>query len=514
MRQTVEGIVRLGLALLFCVGLGVQAVVGGQADGGSKAADETVRESAGNENARNGSAKSLSPSVEERLTAMEQMIQRQQQEIRMLRDLLESRTAAPPVETGRHEALPTVSSSVSAAARGNEEAAQPAQTPAKVDELYRKFGAITLSGDVRFRTETFTNQGFDSPVDLPSRVRMRIRARLAIDGVINRHLEWGARVATGSLTDPVSTNQTLTDFFERKPVALERAFVRFDSKGERAGVQLVAGKFEPTFRRTQMVWDDDVNVEGASEAIYFKTTSSLTQIKLVAFQLPFDELSVGKDGMLYGGQAQTDWKLSTSVSANVNVGLYDWVRADRVLFALGASPFQVNGGISSNSGVSGLQNGLVGTTNRIIRNDAGIPVGFVADFNLFDVLANITWQARQRVPVTFTFDYVRNLSSRVDDERNGYWGTVQVGQTREKGDWLLGYGFTRIEQDAVLVPFNFSDILASNSRVHMPTFAYQVANGVTFQWSGLFSQRVNKVFPLSPDNRIQNRMHFEVVYKF
>jgi hypothetical protein len=48
----------------------------------------------------------------------------------------------------------------------------------------------------------------------------------------------------------------------------------------------------------------------------------------------------------------------------------------------------------------------------------------------------------------------------------------------------------------------------------MPTFAYQVANGVTFQWTGLLSQRVNQVFPLSPVNRVQNRMHFEVVYKF
>jgi hypothetical protein len=230
--------------------------------------------------------------------------------------------------------------------------------------------------------------------------------------------------------------------------------------------------------------------------------------------LPYDELSGGKDGMLYGGQAQSDWKLSSSVLANVNVAFYDWVRADRVVQALGASPFQVNGGISSTSGVSGGQNGSLGTTNRVIRNSAGAPIGLLADFYLFDVLTNLTWQARQRFPVTFTFDYVRNLSNRIDDERNGYWGAVQLGQTREKGDWLLGYAFTRIEQDAVLVPFNFSDILASNSRVHMPTFAYQVANGVTLQWSGLFSQRVNMVFPLSPVNRIQNRMHFEVVYKF
>jgi hypothetical protein len=102
----------------------------------------------------------------------------------------------------------------------------------------------------------------------------------------------------------------------------------------------------------------------------------------------------------------------------------------------------------------------------------------------------------------------------VRDEKNGYWVGGQVGQAREKGDILFGYYYTRIEQDAVLVPFNFSDILSSNSRAHMPTFAYQVANGVTLQWTGLFSQRVNPVVLNSPFNRYLNRMQFDVIYKF
>jgi hypothetical protein len=175
---------------------------------------------------------------------------------------------------------------------------------------------------------------------------------------------------------------------------------------------------------------------------------------------------------------------------------------------------QVNGGIFNGSGVTGNQNGALGTTNRVIRNANGTVIGFLADFNLLDVLGNLTWQAKPKFPVTFTFDFVRNLTGRVSDEKNGVWAGVQVGQTKEIRDWLIGYTFTRIEQDAVLVPFNFSDILASNSRVHMPTFAYQVANGVTLQWAGLFSQRVNKAASLSPFNRWLNRMQFDVIYKF
>ena len=175
---------------------------------------------------------------------------------------------------------------------------------------------------------------------------------------------------------------------------------------------------------------------------------------------------------------------------------------------------QVNGGIQNGAGLTGNQNGALGTTNRIVRNAAGTPIGFQAGFDLVDFLGNLTWQASGRFPVTFTFDFVHNATDRVRDEKNGYWVGGQVGQAREKGDFLFGYYFTRIEQDAVLVPFNFSDILASNSRAHMPTFAYQVANGVTLQWTGLFSQRVNPVVLNSPFNRFLNRMQFDVIYKF
>ncbi len=474
--------------------------------------DAPAREARAKSDKTSPDNRSESPTLEDRLRALEQVIERQQREIQSLREAVEKQNAPRTTEAASSET--TRVADTRPAASSEPASAQDDATQKKVDELYKKFGPIRFSGDIRFRMETFGNQGFDNPTDQPFRNRLRVRARLALDGSINKNFDWGFRLASGLFTDPISTNQTLTDFFERKGIGIERAFVRYDSKTDRVGVQLVAGKFEPTFRRTQMVWDDDVNVEGASEAIYFKTDSALQQVKLIAFQLPFNEVSAGDDSVLYGGQAQTDWKFSPKVTANFNVGYYGWVRADSIVRAFGASTTQVNGGITNGAGVTGGQNGSLGTTNRLIRDASGNPVGFLANFNLFDVLGNLTWQAKDRFPVTFTFDYVRNFSGRIDDEQNGYWTGVQVGQSRERGDWLFGYTFARIEQDAVLVPFNFSDILASNSRTHMPTIAYQVANGVTLQWTGLFSERVNKVFQLSPVNRTLSRMQFDFVYKF
>ena len=471
------------------------------------------------DNSKREETKLTSASIEDRLKAMEQIIERQQREIQTLRDMVEKKSGEamsvhPADATPIPSDQPQLATAANQAPAPGKSEASPPEAQKKIDELYKKFGAIRFSGDLRFRAETFRNQGFDALTESPDRNRLRIRARLALDGIIDKHFDWGMRLATGLFTNAVSPNQTFTDFFERKPFALDRAFIRYDSKTDKAGVQLVAGKFEPTFRRTQMVWDDDLNVEGASEAVYFKTKSPLRQIKLVAFELPFNEVAGGKDGVVYGGQVQTDWQLSHVVSANVNLSYYDWNHPDQVVQGLGALATQVNGGIFNGSATTGNQNGALGTTNRIIKNAAGTPIGFLAGFNLVDVLGSLTWQASGRFPVTFTFDYVHNATGRVRDEKNAYWVGGQVGQAKEKGDWLFAYYFTRIEQDAVLVPFNFDDILASNSRVHMPTVAYQIANNVMFQWNGLFSQRANKIVLTSPDNRYLNRMQFDVIFKF
>lgn len=498
--------------------------------------------------------------VDEKLQRMEKLIELQQQEIKELRAQVERIAAADknsvqlPTQDARVDTAATAKTGVSTETTSSDKEAETAKAePSWLNRIER-------SGDLRFRFESFRNQGFDNPIEAASRNRLRIRARLELKSNESKCLDrkcfdFGLKLATGNFTDNISTNQTLTDFYERKPFALERAFVKFTWKFDDPWkLELTAGKFEPTFRRTQVAWDDDVNVEGVSEALSLKQEGKLYGVKLVAFQLPFGEVPADKDGMLYGGQLQTDWAFGKKTKADVNAGYFSWNHADQVLLGLGAAATQVNGGISNGAALTGGQNGDLGTTNRVIlrdpRNGAitldpkiGKPIGFVANFNLLDVLGNYVWQANDKTPVRFSFDYVHNLSQRINDENNGYWASIEVHRTKcvwksgkwseeeffkekevyiwkscddlsKKGDWLLGYTFTRIQQDAVLVPFNFSDILASNSRAHIPTFAYVPRTGIVLQWTGLFSQRANKVFPLSPVNRWLNRLQFDVIYKF
>ena len=110
--------------------------------------------------------------------------------------------------------------------------------------------------------------------ELSSRQRIRYRLRLAVRGKIggdvftgafapngdkrtDKEFEWGFRFSSGSLSNPVSPNPVLTDFFSRKPIAIDQAYVAWRPRFA-SGLRIIAGKFEPTWTRTEMTFDNDL----------------------------------------------------------------------------------------------------------------------------------------------------------------------------------------------------------------------------------------------------------------
>ena len=82
-----------------------------------------------------------------------------------------------------------------------------------------------------------------------------------------------------------------------------------------------------------------------------------------------------------------------------------------------------------------------------------------------------------------------------NNENNGFWGEVQVGQTKARGDMQFGYTFMRIEKDAVLTPFNMSDITQqSDMRGHRFGFSYAADPRVVFTVTGIITQRPTGLF--------------------
>src|SRR5438132_6326185 len=166
--------------------------------------------------------------TEEKLNALEQMLERQSQRLDQLQQTIAEqqetiRLLASKLNPGETSPLATSPLAADALVQS-----KPAQPPAiedrlkKVESRVSEIGAIKFSGDLRLRAESFfglsnslTNG--DNPAvlgnDLSPRHRMRLRARLQMRGTISDEFDWGLRLASGSLADSISTNQTMTDFF-------------------------------------------------------------------------------------------------------------------------------------------------------------------------------------------------------------------------------------------------------------------------------------------------------------
>ena len=449
----------------------------------------------------------------------------------------------------------------------------------KIEARISEIGSIKFSGDIRLRAESFfgltnTLANADNPAvfgnELSSRHRMRIRARLAVRGSIGSEFDWGLRFATGSFADNISTNQTMTDFFNRKPFALDQAY--FTYKPSRApGLGIQVGKFEPPWTSTEMTIDSDLMVEGFNES-YTRTfkNSAFKEVALVAWQLPFLERNSafvrnsdgtvnvdesrrgGRDLALYGGQFRMRLEPTSKVALNFSIAdLYfsgtQFISPVQVfgsnlqlpititIPATATTPAQTvttQVSIPRDLLVAGHGNlGLTTASNNAVNRDGRLSSGF----NLVDLIGRLELKHSKRFPVSLLLNLVTNTQVHdvvtggpggvnlvlPNNENQGFWGEFQVGQTRERGDMLFNYTFARVEKDAVLTPFNMSDITQqSDMRIHRFTFGYAADPRVTLSLIGIITDRANGLFgpfvptPIGSLNRATTRLQFDTVIRF
>jgi hypothetical protein len=431
--------------------------------------------------------------LQEKIHQLEALVEQQQRIIELWQRQNTTQVATPtlPPNTGT-EVKETTKSAV---------AGFDTEQQKKLDTLYKVFGQYQLSGDLRLRYDGQSNQGFDSTLPLPNRNRVHMRARVQLIGTLHDKFDWGLRVASGNFVNPNGTNQTFTDFFNRKPVGFDRYFIRYNSKTEPWGFTLQGGKFDFPWKRTELTFDNDLQPEGAAETLYYKGKGRLKELRLVAFQLPFSEDAAGKDAYLLGGQL-LGTVASSSWSATAGATFLNFNHADAIVRTLNRSTTQVGGGLQA------------GTTNRVRRDAMGNITGFVANFNVLDTVGELTYNRYPRYPITFVLNYAHNFSQRLKQlkEQDAYWTEVKVGRLKEKGDWEFTYTFARIEQDAVLASFNFDDFLTSNSINSRATAGYMINNNVYLQFLGIFSTRANTL--PGRDSRTLRRFQFDVNYRF
>ena len=349
-------------------------------------------------------------------------------------------------------------------------------------------GRFRFSGDVRVRGESF----FQDCAACIDRNRARVRARFGFDGKLSEDFVGGIYIATGSLGDPTTTNTTFTNFFDRKTIGLDKAFITYQPVAHK-WLQITGGKFAYTWNRTSVTFDPDLNPEGFSEkASWDLHTPILKNFTIGLMQMMFNEASTASDSYALGGQGSARLQIGP-LTTTPSFTLIKWNNPSAVLQASGFA-VQANkigntttgtinaggegpgcaGGSAGSTALPSFPNcafGPNGMTNAIFTDSSGKPrfrSGFLyADFILNNqVKTHIT-----RLPLNLLLEYEDNLDAsdhplasdgvtvRTDlgSQSHAYLADISLGQTKNKNDVQFGYAWVRQEQDSVISSFNESD---------------------------------------------------------
>jgi len=348
----------------------------------------------------------------------------------------------------------------------------------KIIALQEVLGRFRFSGDIRLRGESI----FQDCAACLDRNRARVRVRFGAESKLGEDFTAGLFLATGSLGDSNSTNETVTNFFNRKTIGLDRGYITYQPVAHR-WLQLTGGKFAYTWQRTSVTFDPDINPEGFSEKLSFDlSTPVLKNFTAQAIQMLFSENNsskflTGHDSFAVGGQ----------VSGKLEVGIFSSTPSFTILNCrnvdaiLNASAFAVQAtttvpgegpGCASGLGLPSVPPcvyGPQGFTNATFTDSSG-KIHFLSQFLYADLILNNQLKTGiSRFPLNLMLEYQNNLNAadhpldatgnatNLGKQSHGYFADLSLGQLKNRNDVQFGYAFEREEQDAIIASFSESE---------------------------------------------------------
>ncbi len=296
------------------------------------------------------------------------------------------------------------------------------------------------------------------------RTRWRLRARLGMLAKVTDGLEAGFRITTGNITNPLSTNQTLGNSFNRDTIVLDRAYLRADPTH---WMTLWGGRIPNPWLSTELVWDENLNFDGVA-AILRPSLSDSTRgfLTLGAFPLQQADLAItsGSDKWLYAVQLGLDQAFSRQTNAKIGLAYYDYRNITGV-------PNPVNSPQYNFTAPQFVQKG--NTMFNMDQNNTLAPTelyGLAAKFHELNLTAMLDLAHFDPVHVMLTLDYVKNLgydsqsimalapsTPPYGNKGRLYKLAVGMPQVKQRGDWQVITSYRHIESDAVLDAYTDAD---------------------------------------------------------
>jgi hypothetical protein len=287
-----------------------------------------------------------------------------------------------------------------------------------------------ISGDVRVRQERVQVED-KSPGQTQS--RQRYRARLAVVSQVTPTVEAGIRVASGNNNDVRSTNQDMNNYFVKKDLWLDRAYINWHPEHV-PGLKMIAGRMAQPWTKvaeSEMVWDNDINPEGV--ATQYSRKFGTTNV------FGSGGVFTVKDNVTgYGPEFHNDLRM---YYAQLGTNLFP---GDNYKLTLGGSVFHY---YKDAFGVPGAP-GSAGNPGLEANGNNSTQFQLYEGFSQLDVLG-------LPLPLSLYGQYVQNPNANGPDdgEDTGY----MVGLLTRVWEIGVNYSYRDVERNAVVGAFTDSD---------------------------------------------------------
>lgn len=301
-----------------------------------------------------------------------------------------------------------------------------------------------VKGDVRVRQETVHAQNSGTKGD---QNRQRIRARVGFYSQINPQVDTGIRIATGSGDDARSTNQSMDNYFDKKQLWLDQAYIDFHPAAVK-NLHLIGGKMnQPWVSEGDVIWDGDINPEGLAVTYKYPLGGSAELFGSAGYfdlkdNVDGEGYAFQHDLRLYSGQFGARFVPIDGIKATLGASLYAYDNdADSACGSATTTPCQ----LSAN-----------GNTTK--------------DFRLYEGFGQLDF-GNLPVPLSLYGQYVVNQAA--DSNADTAWLT---GAKTRLGDFSFDYNYRDVQRNAVVGAFTDSDFANgySASRGHKFKVAYDI----------------------------------------
>ena len=319
---------------------------------------------------------------------------------------------------------------------------------------------LEFFGDFRLRYEGFFQQG------VPTQNRDRLRLRFGLRGSAES-FNYGFRIATGDPRNPISANQTFTEFFSKKSFYIDRAYIEFAPKN--MPFASIFGKFSPQHLTTSMVWDSDVGPEGACQSFSYSSGKLLKNFRIYAMEFVLNEQSKEEDAWMIGVQGVAEFKVSDASSFSVAVGDYHYINEDQIALALDRGD-------------------LMSHKTNSLRYEDGVLVGYLTEFHLMELFLKYSHSLSPRWPMNFMAQYVRNVAAERANQAT--FAEFSLGTNKRPGEWILSWSYWGPEKDAVVAAYIENDTPGTGYKTHRLRFSVGTFSNQNFMFSIYFTRKI------------------------